>query len=763
MSLRRLQQKLRDSKSDVGFGNDIEAAFMAQAPAPKREPAYTFEEPSADFSALLEEVKQASTPLYQSMRRLNRYQLHAIFSPKKSILLSAMVGSGKTTVLTHKVLYLHFVQQVPLDKMVVLTFTNKAAQEIRDRILHFYAQQNIPPTGTMRYFGTFHSVAREIIRQHPQLGALGFKTSFTIMDSDERIEFLARLMAEHRLDVKYLTKLEQRIKSYHELGHTRYGNMKKEDDLAQLLNLAVEQKKAANVMDFDDLIRYAKQLLIADYQPAPEWIIIDEFQDCNLEQVELIECLRNPSNGVFAVGDPNQSIYQWRGSSSSIFNDFIARNGSTMMQLPMNYRTSGQLLDAAAYLLGDNQNLQAVRPEGKKLRVVRHFDDNQEAFYLARTFREQHQKGTPWNEMALLFRTRQQITIFETIFEKEQIPFQTISKRTLRDQPALLWFYNLLRAGLNPDCTEAIFHLFTSKPYGILDFKKSLIVRFAKFRQAEPQHNALEAFIAFMERYHPQHNAFIGLAQRVLSLPSLLNKSGDGRTPDLLQLLQPEAFLNPTSIHFGEVKKELQQAVTFLSAFAGRNNWGTPAEIYRAAIDQVTLEGGFGREMNASRKGNGVQLLTIHTCKGLEFDHVWLSGANTGLIPLDQKRAGAGHLKEEKRLLFVALTRARNHMEISWHAQPGAWNAQPERSYLLNAIPDPLIETIAPESPSDEPKTVPSSPADEQLKFAVAQKVSHAKYGEGKVIQSTKEAVVVDFGPYGEKSFAPAWAPLSGT
>nr|WP_255447793.1 3'-5' exonuclease [Ancylomarina sp. 16SWW S1-10-2] len=176
-------------------------------------------------------------------------------------------------------------------------------------------------------------------------------------------------------------------------------------------------------------------------------------------------------------------------------------------------------------------------------------------------------------------------------------------------------------------------------------------------------------------------------------------------------------------------------------------------------MGQVSLEGHFQINTGLKKIEDGVRLLTIHAAKGLEFDYVFLSGANSGLIPLNRKKGGPKHLREEKRLLFVALTRAKNNMEISWHSQSTAWNAEEGPSYFLNAIPSALIERI--EATKPEIITTPDAPQESNdSPWKKDMKISHPKYGEGIVISSTAKEITCDFGKFGEKSFAPQWANL---
>ena len=762
MSLKGLHRKFKNTEFE-GTEFDPIAAFESEGipENPHHIPMNRFSEPSNDYSQYFEKIESTHTKLARALKKLNDYQLQAVFSNDKKVLLSAMVGSGKTTVLTHKILYIHFIKGVPLSQMAVLTFTNKAAREIKERILSFYENSTPPDNNELRYFGTFHSIARQLLKEHPNLEKLGFTSTFSIMDQEAKEDFLQRLILSHELDVKYRNKLDKRLKLYRNEKQILYGNMKKPDDLDQLLKLSREEKQANNLMDFDDLISVANWLLNQQKTFLPNWIIVDEFQDCNNEQLEFIRYLNGIQTHFFAVGDPNQSIYAWRGSTSKIFKNYIEDSSCKIMRLPFNYRTSGQILNAASCLLQEDENaLQATRSEGKKLIIRNHFDDHQEAYYYVQKFKELYGKGAAWEEIAILFRTRQQITIFESIFQLEGIPCEVVSKTSLREQIALFWLQKLLLSGLHPNDMDSILQVFTSSDFGCLNAGKRLLTTFNKFTEGKKFESKLEAFSYFLSVKHKKHNQHIELSQKLLGLPDYLCSKKENQ--DLYNYLSLDVFLKPTSINYQEYVSDIKIALKELDHYTSKNYFGDWLEIYQAAMSQVNLEGHFQINNGIQKISKGVRLLTIHAAKGLEFDYVFLSGANSGIIPLERKKASHDHLKEEKRLLFVALTRARNHMEISWHTQSNAWNAQDGPSYFLNSIPSSLIEKLSPSVDAPIPKHEEEIKIESKasLKWQIGTKVKHPKYGTGEIISANTQDVICDFGKFGEKSFASAWAPL---
>ena len=258
MDLKKIYQKLRERKTKKSSGLSTPSSDLESSIFPDNDHAESRikpEEISKDYRDILEEIRLRNSMLYESIKKLNKYQQKAIFTNNKKTLVSAMVGSGKTTVLVHKVLYLHFIKNVPLNKMAVLTFTNKAANEIKERIMTFYMQSNDSCAPDFSLFGTFHSVARNILANNHHLTKLGYTSNFTIMDENEKKEFYLRIADELYLNIKYRNKIDKRIERYidnlsrAENKRVLYGNMKNEDDLKKLVEIGYERKKQNNVMD----------------------------------------------------------------------------------------------------------------------------------------------------------------------------------------------------------------------------------------------------------------------------------------------------------------------------------------------------------------------------------------------------------------------------------------------------------------------------------------------------------------------------------
>lgn len=747
MSYKRLHSRLRGTSSSQL--EQVINAFEAYGPTP--EPSFRPEinHPKSNYNTEIEAIRKVNAKLGLTFERLNQHQRHAVFHPTHNAILSAMVGSGKTTVLIAKIFYLHFIKGIPFSQMIVLTFTNKAAREIKERISKFLDTENTQLNEELRFFGTFHSVARQLLQEHPNLNNLGFKPNFMIMDEREKQQFLDRLITQEELNIKYRNKLSKRWRNYHQKGLSKMGNMKNEDDFVQLVTLAQKEKKVLNTMDFDDLISLCNQLM-QEYSPTPpQWIIVDEFQDCNEEQLQLIEHLKGEGTQFFVVGDQNQSIYGWRGSKEGLFEETQQRWETTWMELPQNYRSTKTILSAAETLVqSDESNLIATRHSGEPIDLVHHFDDQQEAYYLREQLLALQKEKVELDSVAILFRTHQQIAIIETVLQQASIPHQLAKRTELHEDKAQSFLLSILKVCINNNDIDACLALICDPTFGVLKRTPTLI---RQIKNCTTKLSALEASIQHLEKQKTPPEAHLLLLLKIKGFTSYFITKKNIESPDLFSYLELEALLNPTSIHHKKYQESITEAWTSLLTYANKQGHDKLALNLHAAIDQVVLEGTFQINDRVKEKGYGVHLLTIHASKGLEFDRVYIAGANTGIIPLTQHQRGNENIQEEKRLLFVAMTRGKNSVEIGWHAQPTTRNTESTPSYFLNSIPENLLRRRAAKD------TAVPSKKDE---WSINTNVTHKKYGAGKITSVNNKVLVCTFESVGKKTFSRAFAKV---
>lgn len=665
---------------------------------------------------------------------LNEYQMQAVMDNSPACLVNANVGSGKTTVLIAKIFYLYEQKKIPLENMVVLTFTNKAANEIKDRIR---AADTSLIDDEMPYFGTFHSVALRMLKTILPIQDLGYTAEFSVIDPDEENDLAKQIIMENSLNIKYINKLQNRIeKALH--GQELYGGMKTHDDILKLIEVLQVEKQKQNKLSFNDLIEKSIKLLpFVSFRP--QWIIIDEFQDSDERQLELIKAMQGSSTQLFAVGDPNQVIYTWRGSKLDLFYTFQQENQATVLSLPVNYRSSSNILDVAKCFMGNSEDLIGVRESGNKIVVKNHYDAFNEAQYLVEQVQSIISSGDRYDDIAILYRMQSQSRLIENAFRNEGIPFSVSLRKTVKDIPVLGWLLRVLRFCVNQQDTNSALLALSDSQYG-------------------ERLSTMEAQVVLNNSDEKSSALYENMCN--FSTMSDLFDSID----DIIIYLDIDKLIVPTSVSFTKDKSFVMLFFSRVKEYAETNNLSLYDGI-KEYINSAMLYGlDFLKDDNAA-PDNCVKLMTLHASKGLEFKYVYIIGANQGVIPM--RSHSADEEEEERRLFFVGITRAKDYLEFSYYTSPNLPNAMPSPSYYLTMLPSHLInrqdrETIDVQSLQNLRHAVLQSRETEssvvsELKSSSEQpkrnKARHPKYGEGVVVSETDDIIVVLFEGYGEKEF----------
>ena len=394
----------------------------------------------------------------QSLQRLNPYQREAVLDESPACLVNANVGSGKTTVLIEKVRYLHEKKKIPYEKMAVLTFTNKAADEIAERLSK---QEETLTEEELWGFGTFHSVALRILRKFlPEMADQAeikeesvlaeneevnqeetvientdWNREFAVIDPDEEMGQLLLLAKEDGYKIKYQNRLKKRMEQDYNAYLSGKTKGKYKDDLFLVFPLLDGWKRQKNKMSFADLLREGTRIAKEHVTELDlQWIIVDEVQDSDEKQLELLEALQGRETRFFAVGDPNQVIYSWRGTGPNMFFLIKHKFGAKELSLPINYRSTKVILEAANRFLQfggrieGNSNIEDGA--GNKILIKNHYDPFTEAEYLAERLQELHEHGLAYEDIAIFYRVQKQAEILEKVFERTGIPYVFQQKHT---------------------------------------------------------------------------------------------------------------------------------------------------------------------------------------------------------------------------------------------------------------------------------------------------------------------------------------------
>ena len=711
--------------------------------------------------------------------RLNEYQKTAVLDESPACVVNANVGSGKTTVLIGKILYLHLDRNVPLEKMTVLTFTNKAADEIVERLRKI--KPDIAPD-QVQGFGTFHSVALRMLKNSLPVEEAGWTKEFTVMDPDEETDLAMKIIQEHGLKVKYKNRLKKRLEQEYQNWLAGKAESRYRDDLYRLYPLLAEEKKRQNKMSFADLLRVSTELLRlknaepggehseedSDRSSGPAWILVDEVQDSDAMQIEFLEAMRESGKGepakIFAVGDPNQVIYSWRGTGDNMFYLIKHRFGAKELTLPVNYRSNASILAAANRFLQFGNRIQGIREEKQRITVRNHYDPFQEAEYLAEKIQTLHRNGKNYREIAVFYRLQSQSGILEKVFDRYGIPYELSVKKTLKDIPVLNWLVKMLRVSVNPADTQMAAEVLADPEYG----EESMHLRMTEFSEETGKRESVSAGELF---------AYFGLREALH--PSSAGYQEDERlVMDFLEKMCASCNKEMESGQ-GNLTAAVREFINSSALYGMKTDAGEKAP---GDISECEGAGPEPDEKDRMAEPDRVSLMTLHASKGLEFDTVFIIGVNQGMIPLRCKNFEQE--EEERRLFFVGITRAENNLELSWYTNPGEPGAVGEPSRYLRMIPEQLLNR----EDEGKPENVRSGEnaggdgrksdlhqlrkqVQEQIRLkreSVQKKekepkgirVRHRKYGEGILISEDDMMIEAEFRGYGRKKFLKAFGEV---
>ncbi len=631
---------------------------------------------------------------------LNPEQREAALHVEGPMLVLAGAGSGKTRVLTTRIAMLIERHGVRADRIFAVTFTNRAAGEMRERI---GSMLDRPATGL--WIGTFHSLSARLLRREAE--HLGFSREFTIYDEDDRLALIKRILEQrHHSSKLFPPKLVQnvisaaknRMQSADQLAATGTDPLVEvAADVYRGLTVALKQQ---NAMDFDDLMLHPLTLFrehperLAWYQRRFDFVLVDEFQDTNKAQYQLVRLLGQHGN-VFVVGDDDQSIYAWRGAEVRNMREFQTDfPGCRLVRLEENYRSTQVVLDAANAAIAPNagrigKTLRTRRAGGEPITMLGAADERDEAEWVARELAARRSAGDfVAGQMAVLYRTNAQSRAMEEAFRRAGIPYRIVGSVSFYDRREvkdLLAYHRLL---VNPADDEAFIRSIGVPKRGIGDTSLALL-REAALTWQKPlletsaigdrisglRPNVREAFRRFGE-------LISGLRDRVGARPPAEVLEA------VIESLGYERVLHDEG---PEGKDRWDNVKELVAAAAGWSEVVTDEEEPATPLQRFLAEAAL-LSNHDTQEGDeaGVTLMTMHTAKGLEWPVVVVAGLEDGLFPLSRATESVEGLEEERRLFYVALTRAKDKLYLT-HARSRRRGGE-----ILPSMPSRFLETIPP-------------------------------------------------------------------
>ncbi len=631
-----------------------------------------------------------------SMESLNAAQRKAVQTLQGPVLILAGAGTGKTRTVTCRIA--HMVDRgISPKSILAVTFTNKAALEMRERVGQMVERK----AARQIMVSTFHSLCVRILRE--DIGRLGYKTNFTIYSSSEQSGLIRRLIVRHGGITEKITPKDV-LSSMSRMKNSGLGLDSIEDNLTANIAASYQRElQAQNSVDFDDLLILADKLLKEHRDVREAWqqrfryITVDEFQDTNSLQMSLLGHLVGPEHNVCVVGDDDQSIYGWRGAQISNILEFerFFPNPS-VIKLEENYRCTAPILDTANALIRHNlgrrdKTLRAHKGGGEAVRLISMPGDAEEAEFIITDIENvRRQEGRPWEDFAILFRANTQSRIIEQTLREHKIPYRMVGAQSFFDRKEVKDLISYLATIENPQADEYLLRILNTPPRGISELTSHLAIDWSR-EHGNSVWAALqdEEFLAALStRARNSVQAFNELIAKYIDL--FQDKETD--FGDILEQLIEETGFSEYVTRLCKTEAEIQKRLVSIGDVkASLRNFWQPGKTLRDYLAQVTLD----KEDNDDDVENkpGVCLITMHAAKGLEFPVVYLVGLEEGILP-HKRSLEDGNCDEERRLLYVGITRAQEKLMLTYCATRLRYGDRMpcQRSSFLSEIPPHLME-----------------------------------------------------------------------
>ena len=711
---------------------------------------------------------------------LNEAQREAVAEESGHVLVLAGAGSGKTRVLVHRLAWLIQVDHVSPLSILAVTFTNKAAGEMRER-----TQELLKVSTRPLWIGTFHSIAHRLLRMHWR--EAGLAENFQILDSDDQYRLIRRIIREEGMVENQWPARQAQwfINARKDEGQRpsviEHMNHRLTATWVHIYERYQAYCERAGLVDFAELLLRAHELwlnrpeLLAHYRKRLQHILVDEFQDTNTIQYAWIRMLAGETGQVFVVGDDDQSIYGWRGAKVENVQHFLRDFPQVQtVRLEQNYRSSGNILDAANALIAHNQGRMGKKlwtdgERGKPIQVYAAFNEQEEARFVISQIEQWLAEGRRATEAAVVYRTTAQSRLFEEYLLKHSVPYRVYGGMRFFERAEIKDALAYLRLLQNPNDDAAMERVINTPNRGIGQKTVALL-------RTQARETALPLWQAAGECI--KQGVLTGRAQSaVTAYMQLINEMRE-RMEDWTMGNQVQAVIEQSDLvsHYEKEPREkmesrvenLRELVNAAAAFilpAEDEEVGLSA--LQSFLSHAALEAG---ETQGEAWDDCVQLMTLHSAKGLEFPLVFMVGMEDGLFPHQRSvREAGGRLEEERRLCYVGMTRAMERLYMSYAEVRRMFGSESRSrpSRFLDEIPAELLEEIRPRMGIKRP-FVSARPVSrgkgEGMPFKLGQAVRHRKFGEGTVMtfegNGEHARVQVNFHQAGSKWLVLAYAKL---
>lgn len=681
-----------------------------------------------------------------NLDELNIKQQEAVINTDGPMLILAGAGSGKTKVLTTKIAYLINEKNIDPYNILAITFTNKAANEMKERVEKMIGVSNLV------HISTFHSFGLSIIKRHYE--KLGYKSNFTIIDSDDSLSTVKRILKDMNLDPKFYNPktIRNRISSAkNELilpeNFEKYVSNEIDEVVYKVYKKYQDKLLTNNSLDFDDLLllpiilfKENKEVL-EYYQERFKYILIDEYQDTNEVQYILTKMLSSRYKNICVVGDPDQSIYGFRGSNyRNILNFEKDYKNTKVILLEQNYRSTKNILGAANDIIKNNKkrkekNLWTDNTDGTKIKYKRCEDEKDEAYFVVSSIKRLISNDTPLNEIAVLYRTNAQSRNVEEVLLRENIPYKVVGS---------FYFYN------RKEIKDLICYL-------KLIYNTSDDISLNRIINVPKRGIGLKTLENLTTKANLLNDSIFNVIESGKELEfkklilNLQEQSEELSLTELVDLILNESGIrkeleSEDTIESNSRLENLEEFKSITKSFENKYGVVSLSEF----LDEISLVSDVEEHKN---NNDVVTLMTVHSAKGLEFDHVFIIGLEEGVFPHSMCLYNGEEIEEERRLCYVAVTRARKDLTII-NAKKRLLYGQDSfnpPSRFIGEINDNYLDKDEMKQETRKAKVTKDN-INEDIEYSPGEKVRHEDFGEGIIITVDKSILTIAFPhPYGIK------------
>jgi len=687
---------------------------------------------------------------------LSENQKKAVLHIEGPLLVFAGAGSGKTKTLTYRVAYLIEELKVKPDNILAVTFTNKASEEMKERIKNLLNKDI-----NLFWIGTFHSMCSRILRK--EIAYLGYNKNFTILDEDDSLKIIDEAIKNLDFQKNYFQSRE----IYNKISYIKSRGLFVEDyipkdgydeALKKIFLKYEEIKKNGNLVDFDDLINFVTKILNQNdiisryYSEKFKFILVDEYQDINPAQHKLLKALTKYNKNIFVVGDDDQSIYKFRGSSSELmlsFKDDFEK--VEVVYLSENYRSTETIVNASKFLIKNNKTreekpLYAIKSGGDKIKLYRAINEIDEARFIIKKIIELKETGIDFSQIAILYRTNAQSRTFEEAAILFSIPYRLVGGIKFYQRKEIKDLLSYLRIVLNERDFLSLERVFNFPKIGVgektfdkikfyLETEKSLIDSLEKILEITKNKKVNNSITKFIENFKKWKNLQDDIFELINSIISDVQ---------FLENIEEEK------------KENIYEFLNIVKEFNDRTG-STRLEDFLSYISLIS-------DVDTIDTSDKITLMTVHSAKGLEFNSVFIVGLEEGLFPHFKSLLSNEDIEEERRLLYVAMTRAKENLYLTYSIRRTRMGVPEflDPSRFLNEIPEEFIDKITTDL-KEESKIINEEQSfknEENLyvNYKVGEKIYHDEFGYGKIIEIVKDKLnpylVINFGNEGIKKIS---------